>query len=771
MSVNQIHELVLEGCTPIPLAGYLKALGVLRLLGEQKPEWAVRGAWREDRFVLKSAVFSGDVNADRQLVRSFFLDEYRPTPIVAPWNGRGGFLEGEEDEDGEDEESVRAGALMVRTFSAEDVAHRFEGFKKSLLAIGDVDLLKQLNSVRTTWKNLKRKADSKKKAKASLSDAEKDELKKADERVKSLKATLLQALRNQMPAESLAWFDACQILSERPRHAPLLGRGGLDGSMDFGVNFMQRLSGLIDTKTGCPTALAAQSIPASLFGDPVPALLTASVGQFSPGGAGGPNAGTGFDAESLVNPWDFVLTLEGALLFAASATKRLEAQGASELSYPFTVLPVGSGSGGASITDEKPAGAKRNPYEIWLPLWERFSGLSEVRTLLTEGRATVGRRPARDGLGFIRAVAGLGVDRGVASFQRYGFLMRSGKAFLATPLSRVEVRRNPDADLIDELESGQFLDRLRRFARDDQAPPRIRSQVRQLEDALFELAQRPHPRMLQNVISHLGVLSLLLGKSPKGREAVPRPLPGLSESWVLKADDGSTEFRIAAALAGLHGSTSLRPFLVPVEQDKYGGWVWNPESRIAVWGEGGFAANLGHVIARRRLEAERLGWEGSPFQFSAEVTSSDVAAWLAGQLDEVRLTELLLGLIHARIPRHLASRGDATTLPAAYGVLKPFFTPPSLLAHLNLLPPDRSLSLPGELVAKLQAGRAQEAVDLAWRRLRAVGFPLPTSPRQAPSAQRLDGPRLLTALAIPLEAAELAHCLSAFTRKPSLETA
>ena len=34
------------------------------------------------------------------------------------------------------------------------------------------------------------------------------------------------------------------------------------------------------------------------------------------------NSTSGFDAKPLVNPWDFVLMLEGALLFGAAAVKR-----------------------------------------------------------------------------------------------------------------------------------------------------------------------------------------------------------------------------------------------------------------------------------------------------------------------------------------------------------------------------------------------------------------------------------------------------------------
>jgi CRISPR-associated protein Csx17 len=46
-----IYKHVLKGCQPTPLAHYLKALGILRLVAEQKDP-ACRGAWIDDHFVL-----------------------------------------------------------------------------------------------------------------------------------------------------------------------------------------------------------------------------------------------------------------------------------------------------------------------------------------------------------------------------------------------------------------------------------------------------------------------------------------------------------------------------------------------------------------------------------------------------------------------------------------------------------------------------------------------------------------------------------------------
>ena len=81
--MSTIHTLTLSGCAPVPLAHYLKALGILRLVSEQKDNCAT-GHWHRDQFVLNSSL-------DRDALMKFFLEEYRPTPVMAPWNGGSGF--------------------------------------------------------------------------------------------------------------------------------------------------------------------------------------------------------------------------------------------------------------------------------------------------------------------------------------------------------------------------------------------------------------------------------------------------------------------------------------------------------------------------------------------------------------------------------------------------------------------------------------------------------------------------------------------------------
>src|ERR1700730_13207589 len=77
-------ELRLDGCTLEPLMSYLKALGVLRLVSKQADPQAC-GAWQDGVFLLETKL-------DREAMLHFFLREYCPTPIVAPWAGGSGFF-------------------------------------------------------------------------------------------------------------------------------------------------------------------------------------------------------------------------------------------------------------------------------------------------------------------------------------------------------------------------------------------------------------------------------------------------------------------------------------------------------------------------------------------------------------------------------------------------------------------------------------------------------------------------------------------------------
>ena len=666
------REIRLSGCAPTPLAAYLKALGILRLVTEQADSNA-RGYWRDEAFVL---VTSLDVPA----LERFFLEDYAPTPVLAPWNGGSGFFPGDN----------QSGIGPIEGNSAARLAR----LRKGIAVIRGVLQRKGLDA------------------------------KPEGER----KTELLAELRGELSDEAITWLDAAVLLTdESPKYPPLLGTGGNDGRLDFTNNFMQRIVAVMDPETGRPAPGAAKILKVSLFGEAQPGLPLARVGQFAPGSAGGVNQTAGFEAKARVNPWDFILMLEGALLFATAATRRLEDSGPGALSFPFTVRATGAGSGGTALGDEANARS-----EVWMPLWKAPSTLAELKALLAEGRVTLGRRPARDGLDFARAAATLGVDRGISEFQRYAFLMRSGKAYFATPLNRVAVNRNPAGDIIAELDAGGWLGRFRRLGRTD-GSARVGSLIRRLDDALFALASgdgRDTAPGVQRVLIVLGEAQRYLATSPKAREAC-LPVPMLSEQWIVQAEDASPEFAVAAALGSLHARVSdeegarytlpLRTHLAPERRDR-GRYVWDENAAHQVtWGPGTVEYNLAAVLRRRLLEAGRGQFGDKPLAFTRAAPLSAVAAWLDGEVDRARLAALIPSLMLARIPRGSAGEAEEAVLllPAAYRLLKPFFCTDAQLRQAGLLPADGALPIPSEMLRRLSAGQVTGVLDNAVRRLRA----------------------------------------------------
>jgi CRISPR-associated protein Csx17 len=99
--------------------------------------------------------------------------------------------------------------------------------------------------------------------------------------------------------------------------------------------------------------------------------------------------------------------------------------------------------------------------------------LPEISLVFSEGRAELFGRQCRNGMELARAVSSLGVDRGLSGFVRYGFLKRSGKAFLATPLGRFDVTLRPRIDLLRDLENRGWLDSFRTACADKNTPSRF----------------------------------------------------------------------------------------------------------------------------------------------------------------------------------------------------------------------------------------------------------------------------------------------------------
>ena len=753
------ESMPLDGCAPTPLASYLKALGILRLISSdanhvagQAADPKARGWWEVERFHIRTTL-------DRPAMCRFFLNDYAPSPIIAPWNGGSGFYPND-NKDG------------FHPLAAESVAKRF---------------LPLAEAIRIASQTIDRHA---------LVKPPKDHA----------KIELVSTLRAELPDRALGWLDAAVALSGTGLAYPsLLGTGGNDGRLDFTNNFMRRLvsrrgatAGLFDASSGLPTVDAESALVRSLFDVPSRGLISAAVGQFAPGSAGGPNSTSGYSVESLVNSWDFVLMLEGAVPFAGAATRRHQSHQStskSHASFPFTVRVVGAGWGGVDVADENDARS-----EFWAPLWSRPATFREVGALLAEGRAALAGRTARDGLEFARAATSLGVSRGLSEFERYAFLKRAGDAYRATPLGRFKAPTRPRSDLIAALEVGDWLGNARRHAGSAMSPAHAKSAMRRLQDALFQMTDaRQSGEGTRNALIAVGGFVRWMATNRKARKGL-RPPPVLSSEWIHAADDGSPEFRVATALAGLGlaghragGAMSvatgraddatgaqrspkappMASHFAPIDEDGYASHrrpVWSASEMTSnvVWGTGNLVTNMIAVLERRLVEATIRILPDKPFAGAAHARLDDVAAFLSGDFDDSRCAALLAGLIWVRSahPR-MNTRAPVAPAPFAYAALKPIFTPDETLRRIRALTETARLPVPPELVPQLRAGgnhrdgRASDAaVRIALARARGSGIPSPFDPARSGGrpgvAERsrygagIPADRLAAALLIPI---------------------
>jgi len=704
-----LYDIPLDGCAPEPLMAYLKALGVLRLVGEQNDSGA-RGWWKEDVFWLRSQL-------DREGLLRFFTDEYRPLPIFSPWNGAGGFL------------SDGGTSVEVVEWIKNAANPRLGDVQKAVATVESIGVMPEFKEGRERVKALE-----KKKTNRTITDGERRELTEAKARVKEIKRGVVTTIRGEFPEECLAWLDACMAANVNGfTPSPLLGSGGVDGKLDFGTNFLINVRRVFDGEAKVSAAWVKQA----LLGGSV-ALAESAIGQFSPGQIGGPNATQGFEGGSLINPWDFILMLEGSLLLAGAVACRFGVTASGRAAFPFTVNSVAAGFDSASSMDEAAARG-----ETWLPLWRRPVSSPELRHLFGEGRATVANRPARTATDFARAVASLGVDRGIDGFVRVGFLKRSGRAFLATPVGRFMVRQTAHVDLLGPLDP--WLDSFRRACGAKGAPARFGGILRRIDDAIIDYCRYGGGRRFQEILVSLGRAERELGTAERFRGKGVKPVPILDSAWATAANDGSQEFAAALSLAGIRDpEEKLGPLRSNLESVA---WTkkfvaWAKEDRAVVWTKAPLATNLAAVLDRRLMDGARCGCLRLPIASSIFAPLQIISAYLAGRLDERRVEGLLWGLVPVNVARtdrsslKMPPSKEAEPLPREYALLKLGFLPSPLIAAVQNGKPIWRMAGPMErgvivrpesrILPLLRGGRIGEACRIAAQRLRTSGLtPLP----------------------------------------------
>jgi CRISPR-associated protein Csx17 len=679
-----VAELRLEGARSRPLVGYLKALGVLRVVARQADRDA-RGRWRDGAFELSARL-------DRDGLGRFLLEDYAPSPVVSPWNGGSGFFPKD-----------RSEALIAIERSAHA---RLEPYREAIATARAV---------------LRRRGLT-------------------DKPSPQAKPGLLRELRGALPDAALEWLDAAVALTGRElAYPPLLGSGGNDGRFDFSNNYASAVCDCITV--GGPEAGRAAKRSAELLGaalDGAPARLTRlSLAHFQRDSS--PVNSPSGESDALGNPWDLILALEGVLVMCAGAARRPAPPHGWELEprlvAPFVAHPVKVGYGSAAAGEKAYA-------ELWMPLWGDWAGLGEVELLVREARAQVGRRWARDGLDFVRAAAELGVARGIDAFERYPILERAGQARLAVPAGRIEVRERPAVEALRSLDP--WLDQLRRVATGERAPRSLRLAAARLEEAMFEFAARGDARSALAVLVALGDTETRLARSARtAAKAGVQPVARVrAQPWLEAADDGSGEFAAAAALASLASkperSPDMRDYLHGTRLDDRGRRVFDPDFSPPVARADDPFERLAAIHARQHLDACKN--DARPgFDYGLAVDDSLSSAFALGRLDARRILEVACGLC---VLDFRGARPRAR--PRLEGLPCPALDALALVWHANAA--DGLGPRPG-WAAQLAAGAVSEVLREALIRLRLAGLaPIASAAELAagsPSGKRLTAALLM----------------------------
>jgi CRISPR-associated protein Csx17 len=364
--------------------------------------------------------------------------------------------------------------------------------------------------------------------------------------------------------------------------------------------------------------------------------------------------------------------------------------------------------------------------------------LAELRRLLAEGRAQIGARFAREPLDLARAVARLGTVRGIVAFQRYGYFQRNGDSTFAVPLGRFRVpeRISPSLSCLDDLDA--WLPRLRREARNNNAPNRLKLAERCLADVIFAVVQ--HPNEASRWHSVLLALADVEAVQVTGSGYRAGPVPKFRPEWAEAANDNSPEFRLALSFAlqarGFSRDTGtpldpIRRHWLPLDQDKP--WKFattgtGNQTRLQTGSDTVIQGRCGiddaiALVERRLIEAAQRGERRLPLQAATRtaVHPADLSALIAGAVDMDRA--LALGRALMALDREL--------WPQQYVSLsrpQPVDWPDDawLAIRLALLPwplPDgRRIGVDPAILRRLESGDAATAVELALRRLRTAGI-------------------------------------------------
>ncbi len=737
--MSGIVTIKMNGCTTETLLDYLKSLGVFKIISEQLDK-DVTAYWNSGHLNIQTG------KVDNNGLTNFLMHDYVPLPLVIPWSGSEFFNVDRSVQRVEQYKKPPSGTDIIESYLATE-SDRLEEYRRSITTV--LDMIENMGITKDS-------IDTK---------STKGEICKVD---------FLKRLRSNLSEPMVDFMDTAMQIKHDGKHDKifmntLLGSGGNDGMLHFGTNFMQSLWICLpefddqkkklskdyrkfDIKEGLSDALYAS-------GKGCTSIKKDSPGLYYPGGVGGPNGFEGFEAGSIRNPWDLIFAIEGITLLAGSLSRYYGSISPSKGSFPFTCRLSPAGSESLLLSESK-------NREIWLPLWDEPVGLNSLKAVLREGRADVSRSMAYDGIDFARAVASLGIDRGITQFQRFGIIkgrVGGDNYHTGANLGRVIVPKTPREHirLLDEIDL--WLDSLRRSCKEKNTAAIYGKNLRNIDNAVFDYCKYGGVRRIQTVLRSLGKAEREFASSGQNRPV--RPLFHMSPKWLSACNDNSPEYRLACSLASVYDEKvgPIRVHMEPVEWNDKKKYFkrWLDGKKAPVSSGVNISKSLTGLLERRLLEGNRKDTKYPPIDGSIRANLNDVALFLSGSIDESKLRDMFWGLSTIQWYKYDRKEHgpDFTTeyemdVPNSYALLKLLFIPGQIVHSDDgnwkiTRDSDSGVMVKPEpsVLRLINASRFKEAFDTANRRLnvsglntkatRAEGFNVPHDQRERLTASLL----------------------------------
>lgn len=506
-------------------------------------------------------------------------------------------------------------------------------------------------------------------------------------------------------------------------------------------------------------------------------------------------------AEGQVTPWAMLLACEAFPLLSGSATRLLGAHRRQNAAFPFICR---------APAPESETACGQWLGDFWAPVWQRPFSLSEVVMIFQSGKAELAGKAALTSAAFAGAIVQRGVDAGLNEFRCFTLQRTTSDNTFESQLTRVisVPSHNPlFSDVFQRMIS--LRDRLPEDRKQGKSW-RFKGLQGPLDRALLALAQAVgEGREETQYEAVLAVLDAAFGALEKvdrnkaHREAKVRfeLLPLSFLAWIASQEGGTTEFRLALAVASLkeeipqalaNGKEAARlpqPFLAYRLGAAGKGRYWEiPKDRPlrSVWGPRTLVDNLISLAHRRIIESPSTAI--APFRSRFPAPLPDVLTFLQGGTDDALITRWIdrLSLFHwsdakasaDKLRASLPVMAETLSTVGSEAALYNFFRP---LLHEELL---RGLTTAGEQwkqrpgqpmldtthhIAPVLAALEREDATAAW-----------TAAKSAFHAQRVpvadfgstpfaanDPRRLLAALILPAEISGIYSYFRSHWQSPS----